>query len=327
MTSPHRHTSQNQDERVANADRLLSGLGESPSDPAAATKLYLEAAAAGSGVAAMRLAVLAAVGVAREANWSEALDHLADAAELNHEGAQRQLMVLSDGPDERKAAASSSDWRKLRNDLDLKTLLTPPAIKNISSKPAIMTIEALASEAMCRWIIAQGRGRLERGLINDLATGQPVPDPIRTALGAPFSITQADIVTVLVQERLARATRLMVRQQEAPYLLSYEPGQQYRPHFDFFDPSNPAFQPQLALMGQRVATCLTYLNDEYEGGETDFPRVGWRYRGKPGDALLFLNVTPDRRPDPLTLHAGLPVTRGRKWLLSQWVRDRVQPIL
>ena len=79
-------------------------------------------------------------------------------------------------------------------------------------------------------------------------------------------------------------------------------------------------------MGQRVATCLTWLNDDYAGGETEFPRIGFRHRGNPGDAMLFLNVTPDRRPDPLSLHAGLPPTRGRKWLLSQWVRDRRQPI-
>jgi hypothetical protein len=44
--------------------------------------------------------------------------------------------------------------------------------------------------------------------------------------------------------------------------------------------------------------------------------------------MLFLNVLqPSREPDPLTLHAGLPPTRGHKWVLSQWVRDRVQPIV
>jgi prolyl 4-hydroxylase len=93
------------------------------------------------------------------------------------------------------------------------------------------------------------------------------------------------------------------------------------------DPSVAAFQNQLAIMGQRVATCLTYLNDDYDGGETDFPRIGWRFRGKTGDALLFANVTSGKQPDPLTLHAGLPVTRGRKYLLSQWIRDRVQAIV
>ena len=44
--------------------------------------------------------------------------------------------------------------------------------------------------------------------------------------------------------------------------------------------------------------------------------------------MLFLNVrTSDRLPDSMTLHAGMPVTRGRKWLFWQWVRDRAQPIV
>ncbi len=55
-------------------------------------------------------------------------------------------------------------------------------------------------------------------------------------------------------------------------------------------------------MGRRVATCLTWLNEDYEGGETAFPEIGWKHRGKTGDAMLFLNVTtPDRKPDPTAL--------------------------
>jgi prolyl 4-hydroxylase len=181
---------------------------------------------------------------------------------------------------------------------------------------------------MCRWIIARGKGRLGRGMINDYETGQAVPDPIRTGLSAGFGLVDTDLVVAIIQERLARASGLMVHQQEAPILLSYDPGQQYLPHYDFLNPGVPAYAAQLSIMGQRVATCLTWLNEDYDGGETEFPRIGWKHRGKTGDAMLFLNVTPEnRRPDPLTLHAGLPPTRGHKWLLSQWVRDRVQPIV
>jgi prolyl 4-hydroxylase len=69
---------------------------------------------------------------------------------------------------------------------------------------------------------------------------------------------------------------------------------------------------------------LIYLNDEYTGGETDFPVLGWRYRGSPGDALAFRNVTAAGLPDVRTLHAGRPPAGGEKWLLSKWIRDRRQ---
>jgi prolyl 4-hydroxylase len=65
-----------------------------------------------------------------------------------------------------------------------------------------------------------------------------------------------------------------------------------------------------------------YLNDDYEGGETDFPALGLRHRGRKGDALLWANVDRVGDPDRRTLHAGLAATRGEKWLLSQWIRDR-----
>ena len=45
-----------------------------------------------------------------------------------------------------------------------------------------------------------------------------------------------------------------------------------------------------------------------------------RWKGRAGNALFFWNVEPDGRPDRRTAHAGLPPTRGEKWLLSQWIR-------
>ena len=79
--------------------------------------------------------------------------------------------------------------------------------------------------------------------------------------------------------------------------------------------------------GQRAVTALVYLNDGYEGGETDFPELGWKYRGRKGDALLFWNLTPQGEPEPRTLHAGLPPTSGEKWLYSKWIRQKPFPLV
>jgi hypothetical protein len=71
-------------------------------------------------------------------------------------------------------------------------------------------------------------------------------------------------------------------------------------------------------------TFLVYLNEGFEGGETDFPAAPYRFKGSTGDAVLFVNVDVRGQPDFKTKHAGLPPTSGEKWLLSQWVRDRKQ---
>ena len=60
--------------------------------------------------------------------------------------------------------------------------------------------------------------------------------------------------------------------------------------------------------------------DNYEDGETYFPKLQSGFKGRKGDALIFWNVTPDGLPDPLTLHMGSAPTRGEEWLFSQWIR-------
>src|SRR5689334_18536072 len=109
---------------------------------------------------------------------------------------------------------------------------------------------------------------------------------------------------------------------ELTKVLHYQPGQQFDPHYDFIDPEVPGYAGELAARGQRLATFLLYLNDDYEGGETAFPQLGLKHKGRRGAALLFANVDRNNAPDRRTLHAGLPPASGEKWLLSQWLRDR-----
>lgn len=315
-------------EKTLLANKVLIGDRGTGADPVAATQLYQEAAGAGSGMAASRLAVLAAAGVARPADWSEALDRLTDAAELGDKAAQQQLCVIAGHGHDHLPEGAGARWHALRTSIDLRAILKPPPLRRVSTSPSIAEIDGLLTLPMCRWIIERGGPRLERGQVIDYGTGHMAPDPNRTGLSAAFGLLDTDVVMVLAQERLARASGLIVHQQEPPQVLSYVPGQEFRQHVDYLSPDIVAYTRELSIIGQRVATCLTWLNDDFDGGETEFPRAGKRFRRKPGDAILFLNVdTATKQPDPMSLHAGLPPTRGRKWLLSQWVRDRVQAII
>ena len=114
---------------------------------------------------------------------------------------------------------------------------------------------------------------------------------------------------------------MRVAAMEIPSVLYYSVGQEFLPHFDIIiNPDSPDYDQKLAKGGERVLTLLLYLNDDYEGGETEFPVLGERWKGRKGEALFFWNVTPDGALDERTLHAGLPVTRGEKWILSQWIQ-------
>ncbi|HET8696528.1 MAG TPA: 2OG-Fe(II) oxygenase, partial [Gammaproteobacteria bacterium] len=131
-----------------------------------------------------------------------------------------------------------------------------------------------------------------------------------------------DFVCVLMERRICRSLAVPFRQLEAPAVLHYAEGHQITEHFDFVDPNVPDYDQEIAQRGQRIVTFLVYLNHDYEGGETDFPRVGVSHKGRTGEALFFLNTLPDGRSDLRTLHAGRPPLRGEKWIVSQFVRDR-----
>ena len=106
------------------------------------------------------------------------------------------------------------------------------------------------------------------------------------------------------KKRRDESTRLQV--------LRYAVGQEYRPHHDAIEGET----------NQRVLTFLVYLNDDYDGGATEFLSTGLKLKGAKGDGLLFRNADVSGVPDPASRHAGLPVLNGEKYLASRWIRQR-----
>eukprot|EP00560_Eucampia_antarctica_P004543 CAMPEP_0197834052 /NCGR_PEP_ID=MMETSP1437-20131217/21024_1 /TAXON_ID=49252 ORGANISM="Eucampia antarctica, Strain CCMP1452" /NCGR_SAMPLE_ID=MMETSP1437 /ASSEMBLY_ACC=CAM_ASM_001096 /LENGTH=456 /DNA_ID=CAMNT_0043438465 /DNA_START=376 /DNA_END=1746 /DNA_ORIENTATION=+ len=117
-------------------------------------------------------------------------------------------------------------------------------------------------------------------------------------------------------------------QAEQLQLVHYNVGEQYTAHHDFGYPDvSNKNQPA------RFATLLLYLNEDLEGGHTEFPRWanGETSKGlfaKParGKAVLFYSQLPDGNMDDLSHHAALPVKEGEKWLINLWVWDPVYEV-
>jgi prolyl 4-hydroxylase len=271
-----------------------------------------------------------ALGVGVEADaardWSTALDHLQRAAELGLQLAQGELAALagewrlSHDIAAGKGSASFSDWARLRRAVDLAGWLAAPPPRMASASPRIAMIEGFAAPEICDWLIDRARPRLTPAKVYDLDTGLARSVGVRTNSECHFPLDESDFVLLFLRARMAKITELPMDAMEAPAILHYLPGQEFLPHFDFFDTASPGHAKDMAERGQRVLTFLLCLNDGYEGGETEFPVLGKRWRGHRGSALFFWNVEPDGAPDRRTAHAGLPPTRGEKWLLSQWIR-------
>jgi len=317
----------NFDAHVQEADRVLVGTAEMDPNCEAAAMLYRLAAQQGSGRAAERLAMLTAIGVGGEPHWPDALDWLARAAQLGDTNAQRQMVVLAPQPRAVAREGARNVWLRLRNEIEIRHLFAPPRVKVVSDDPRILVLEGFLTLRCAHWLKRRAEGRLARGMINDAMTGQTREHPMRTANVASLAILERDVVVALCQARAEMVTGVPIALHEPPNVISYLPGQQFEPHFDFFDPLSGHFDEEIALFGQRVLTCVTYLSRDFEGGETAFPELGLKVKGRPGDCVLFANVDARGDPERRSLHAGLSPTSGRKWVLSQWLRNKAQALV
>jgi prolyl 4-hydroxylase len=305
--------------QLALGTRLLTGDGVPP-DTQQGAALVERACQAGNADAANLLATMEAMGAGRPQSWQRAFDWLLLAAERGHEGARAQLLLLNRDPSLAGEQEDDGLWKRIRERLDLAALTAAPAKRSLCDGPRIRVIEGFASKSECDWAMARARGGLKRAMVLDQQSGRELAHPDRTNRSVTLNLIELDVVLQILRARIGAATNLPVPVFEPAQIMHYSVGEEFRPHFDF--DSEQGYGGQLQRYGQRIATFLLYLNGDFEGGETEFPKIDVRYRGGQGDAIFFANVDRSNAPDPLTLHAGRPPVRGEKWILSQWIRDR-----
>ena len=305
--------------RYAGNPRAMAALGarlivgrDAPFSPVDGLELLNAAAHQNDAEAWCRLAVLAATGVGRAQSWADALDALTNAAGLAYAPAVRQRQLLG--------------LLGIHGSADIAPWLCRFDSRLLCEQPRFAAHAGFLPPALCDYLIEQSQPRLKPAQVFDARAGGLKVDPMRTNTSAAYSVVDTDVIMQLTRARIACAAGVAFDALEPMEVLHYAGGETYRPHVDFFHASLPSYADEMRLRGQRVKTCLVYLNSGYEGGETDFPKLGIKFRGEAGEALVFDSIGADGVGDMNTLHTGLPVTRGEKWLLSQWIRERRQPV-
>ena len=286
---------------VGEAARIMGELrwgGQHDPDPIAGRTLFEQAAAMGDPTARHYATNLLASGIAGPRDWAEALRRLAN--EAKHHPARRMALDLIG----RMTLDGAGD-----------PLTPPPPGERISEAPDVVRHERLFSAAECAYVLEVAQPGYAPSTVYD-SQRRLVRDPIRSSDGATLHWLIEDPAIHALNRRIAAASAsdaapCNADQGEAAQVLRYQPGQQYRPHFDFVR----------AAPNQRVLTALVWLNHDYKGGETTFPRAGLKLKPRKGDAVVFRNALPSGQVDPLTEHAGLPVSRGTKFLYSRWIRE------
>lgn len=186
--------------------------------------------------------------------------------------------------------------------------------------PRVVVFGNLLSVEECEALVAAAGPRMARSLTVQTRTGGEEMNPDRTSQGMFFGRGETPLVS-RIEARIARLLNWPVDHGEGMQVLHYQPGAEYKPHYDYFDPAEPGTPTILRRGGQRVGTLVMYLNEPARGGGTTFPDVGLEVAPVRGNAVFFSYDRP--HPATGTLHGGAPVIEGDKWVATKWLRERV----
>ena len=103
----------------------------------------------------------------------------------------------------------------------------------------------------------------------------------------------------------------------------YEVGQEFKPHCDYFNRGGRDWDRYCAVAGQRTWTFMVYLNDVEAGGATRFKAVNKTFRPEVGKLLCWNNRRLDGSENPNTIHHGMKVRKGVKYVITKWYREKV----
>lgn len=125
-----------------------------------------------------------------------------------------------------------------------------------------------------------------------------------------------------VDQRIASLLGLDVAASEPLQGQRYAAAQEFKLHTDTFEPGGYDHLIHTADKGQRTWTAMIYLNEPEDGGATRFKRIGKIVQPEIGKLLAWNNLRPDGRANPATLHQGMKVRSGTKYVLTKWFRER-----
>jgi prolyl 4-hydroxylase len=173
----------------------------------------------------------------------------------------------------------------------------------------------LTLDQCAQLIVLIDKDRVPSGLL------APSADPeFRTSESCNLSL--GDAINRTVEGKINGLTGIPPSQGETIQGQRYAAGQQFKPHHDFFYTTEPYWPEQELHGGQRTWTAMVFLNTPEAGGQTFFPQANVRVTPRTGNLLLWNNLDEYGQPNPYSLHTGMPVEAGVKYVITKWYRER-----
>ena len=191
-----------------------------------------------------------------------------------------------------------------------------------SESPKILLIHNFLTPDECDELIALGeKHKFKRSTVHGASKDEVSNE--RTSHTYNFERSQTKLIKD-IEQLSTLFCPFSTKNVENLQIVRYNPGQQYKHHYDYFVPGREGTDVALKRGGQRHVTFFVYLNDmnpNETGGQTDFPNLNMKIVPRKGTAVMWYNVE-DGKEDDRTYHAGLPPVMSTKYGLNIWVRER-----
>jgi prolyl 4-hydroxylase len=131
-----------------------------------------------------------------------------------------------------------------------------------------------------------------------------------------------DEAVMAVEQALVAFTGLSPKFGEPLQGQRYAVGQEFKNHTDYFEPGSADYDRYCSVAGNRTWTVMVYLNEPEAGGATRFKAIDRIVQPETGKLLAWNNRRPDGTLNPATLHHGMKVRSGVKYVITKWYRER-----
>ncbi|KAI3637488.1 hypothetical protein MIR68_004137 [Amoeboaphelidium protococcarum] len=190
-------------------------------------------------------------------------------------------------------------------------------------KPFMMYLSKILTRGESQHLIEAARPLFKRSTIVSDSDDTRISE-IRTSSSAHLKRSH-DKVVECIEERISMFVDKPVHNIEPLQVVWYREGQQYKPHYDWFDVAFPGADKELERGGQREITIFAYLNTvdmEKHGGATSFPQINVDVPAVVGDAAFWYNTDDNQVEDRATQHGGSPIIGNvEKYGLNVWIRQ------
>lgn len=131
-----------------------------------------------------------------------------------------------------------------------------------------------------------------------------------------------DPVVAYVEARIMAFTGLDPSHGEPMQGQRYAVGQEFKGHTDYFEPTGVDYEKFCGVAGNRTWTVMIYLNEPEAGGATRFKTIDKIVQPETGKLLAWNNRRPDGSLNPATIHQGMKVRSGVKYVITKWFREK-----